>query len=217
MRDSFVFYRSFSIQLRKLNPEQFKKVMEAIFDYALDGIEFEESNSVESIIFGLIKPQLEANNKRYENGCRGGRPKQNGETKQKPNHNQTITKVKPNENDNENVNDKSQKKEEIKKKKGNAQTLFFKEFPSVVFDNYDRNVLAELSEDDWLTIIEQFKKSEWLRKNVKTVSTLCRLSTRILAGQYAPFEKTDGDGITDKERAENIRRFEEMFGADAGY
>ena len=92
MRDSFVFYRSYAAQLRKLNPEQFKKVMETIFDYALDGIEVEDDNSVESIIFGLIKPQLEANNKRYENGCRGGRPKQNDETKPKPNKNQTITK-----------------------------------------------------------------------------------------------------------------------------
>ena len=64
-------------------------------------------------MFILVKPQIIANNKRYENGCGGGRPKKeekknkktNGFKNKKPKHNQSITKVKPNENVNENDND----------------------------------------------------------------------------------------------------------------
>lgn len=67
--------------------------MKAIFDYALEGAEG-ELGVIESVIFGLIKPQLDANNVRYENGKKGGRPKTETEAK----GNQTETNNKPNEN-----------------------------------------------------------------------------------------------------------------------
>lgn len=97
----------------------------------------------------------------------------------------------------------------------NAQGRFFKEFPSVVFDNYDASVLAELTEADWETIAEQFRKSDWLKKNVKTMSMLCRLSARIVAGAYAPFEKVQteqDEDLSEDERRENAKWFEETFG-----
>ena len=97
----------------------------------------------------------------------------------------------------------------------NAQGRFFKEFPSVVFDNYDASVLAELTEEDWETIAEQFRKSDWLKKNVKTMSMLCRLSARIVAGAYAPFEKVQteqDEDLSEDERRENAKWFEETFG-----
>ena len=61
-------------------------------------------------IFKLIRPQVDANNKKYENGKKGGRPansaddKNQDETKPKPNDNQSETKPKRNVNDNDNVN-----------------------------------------------------------------------------------------------------------------
>ena len=90
MRESFIFYKSYADQLRKLPDEQFATIMKAIFDYALEGAEG-ELGVIESVIFGLIKPQLDANNTRYENGkkggefgSKGGRPKNPTETPNKP-------------------------------------------------------------------------------------------------------------------------------------
>ena len=109
-RDSFIFYRSFMEALSELNDEQYAKVFRAITKFALDGKEL-KLTGIEKVIFQLIKPQLIANQKRYDNGCKGGRkstktePNDNqNETETQPNKNQTITKTKPNENDNVNVN-----------------------------------------------------------------------------------------------------------------
>lgn len=97
----------------------------------------------------------------------------------------------------------------------NAQGRFFKEFPGVVFDNYDASILAELTEEDWETIAAQFRASEWLQKNVKTMSMLCRMASRIIAGQYAPFEKmqTEQDeNLSEDERRENAEWYDKTFG-----
>lgn len=138
MRDSFVFYRSFAESVKNLPPEEYKKVMQSILDYALDGKEPEQSG-IEYTVFCLVKPQIDANNKRYENGRKGGRPQEQNQTKTKanqnvtkvePNNNQTITKPKPNNNQtvttpepnvyvnvNDNVNAKKKKDTSVSKEK----------------------------------------------------------------------------------------------------
>ena len=93
MRDSFVFYRSFADAIAGLPPEEYKKVMQAIIGYALDGTE-PTAGGIEYTVFCLVKPQIDANNKRYENGKKGGRPI----TKQEPSNNQDVTKKKPSNN-----------------------------------------------------------------------------------------------------------------------
>lgn len=129
-RDSFLFYRSFMEALEDLNDKQYAKVMRAITKFALDGEEIALSG-VEKVIFTLTKPQIIANNKRYENGCRGGRNSTKEEAKQgqndtelQPNDNQTATKAKPNcnqdetnltPNENVNVNDNVNVKDNNKK------------------------------------------------------------------------------------------------------
>ena len=71
MKDSFVFYRSFKESLSDL-PDGDKLIMyEAISDYALDRSEPNLSGFPKAL-FSLIKPQLEANWKRFENGKKGG-------------------------------------------------------------------------------------------------------------------------------------------------
>jgi hypothetical protein len=92
-RDSFIFYRSFSESIRELDPGVRCECYEAIVNYALDGAE-PNADGVVMAMFRAFKPQIDANNKRYENGKKGGRPK----TEPKPNQNQTITKPKPNDN-----------------------------------------------------------------------------------------------------------------------
>lgn len=106
MRDSLVFYRSFYESVAELSDDDRLKVYDALFQYALDGEEPSLSGAPLAI-FKLMRPQVDANNRKYENGKKGGRPKVNSnqsKTKAKPNNNQIKTKPKPNDNDNDNVN-----------------------------------------------------------------------------------------------------------------
>ena len=104
MRESFIFYRSFFEAAETLKSKDKLKLFETICDYALNGAE-PDLEGAPAGMFKLLKPQIDANNRRFENGSKGGRPKKNQtETKTKPNNNQTETKAKRNNNDNVNVN-----------------------------------------------------------------------------------------------------------------
>lgn len=105
-RDSFIFYRSFLDALNVLPEKEQTQVLMALLNYALNGIEV-DANSINPIAFGffsLMKPQIDANNKRFENGKKGGKkPKNQSQNKAKnnPDGNQTQTETKPNSNQNE--------------------------------------------------------------------------------------------------------------------
>lgn len=99
MRDSFIFYRSFFESFDGLSKKDKLLLFDAICNYALNDIE-PELNGVPLAMFKLLKPQVDANTRRYENGCKGGRPRK---TETKPKQNQKETK--PKRNDNVNVND----------------------------------------------------------------------------------------------------------------
>jgi len=139
-RDSFIFYRSFYEAIKELPDEEKGRVYNAIFMYALDG-EFAQLSGVEKAIFTLVKPQIDANQRRYENGSKGaeygklgGRPSNKEkhlenpkETPKKPLENPKLTpNVNVNVNENDNVNDKDilggvvtpQPPKEVKNKKG---------------------------------------------------------------------------------------------------
>ena len=73
-RESFVFYRSFAEVMNELSDEDAGKLIKIISAFALDG-SVPELSGMLSVCFKLIKPQIEANNKKYLNGCKGGRPK----------------------------------------------------------------------------------------------------------------------------------------------
>lgn len=125
MRDSFLFYRSFYEAIKDLEPEDRMKVYDAICEYALDGTE-PELSGVASAMFKMAKPQVDANNKRYENGKKGGRPAKEetkteashnqNETKAKPRRNQDETKVKPNVNQGETKTEPNPNQNETKTK-----------------------------------------------------------------------------------------------------
>ena len=90
-RDSVVIYRSFVQAANRLSKKEKLKFYEAIFNYALDGQEPEEDGPFMAV-FLMAKPIVDTNNRKFENGKKGGRPKK---TKPKPNHNQDETKPKP--------------------------------------------------------------------------------------------------------------------------
>ncbi len=72
-RESFVFYRSFYDAIKDLPDEESLCLFQIICKYALYGEE-PDVNGVGRAMFTLIRPQIDANNRKYINGKKGGRP-----------------------------------------------------------------------------------------------------------------------------------------------
>ena len=113
-RDSFIFYRSFFEATKPLSQEQKAELFDAICGYALDNNCPNENSPIVTAMFSLIKPQLDANYKRFLNGTKGAKIKQEL-SKAKANTKQTLSKPKANVNvnvecnnvnDNDNINEK---------------------------------------------------------------------------------------------------------------
>jgi hypothetical protein len=100
-KESFVFYRSFIEAIRTLPETDQLKVFNSIADFALDQKEPELEGTIKGF-WMLIKPNIEANNKRYENGKKGA---EHGEKGGRPKKEKTPKK--PQENPNETPNPKN--------------------------------------------------------------------------------------------------------------
>jgi len=136
-RNSFVFYSSFFEAIETLPDASYLRLSKAIAKYALYGEEPTNLQGYEKNIFVLIKPQIDANNKRYEDGKKGkeygkkgGRPRKNptgvidknptGDKTETPNDNVNVN-VNVNVNDNDNVNDNADKNEVDNQEKQNKK------------------------------------------------------------------------------------------------
>ena len=123
-RESFVFYRSFYYSIERLPDDVQLALFRAVVRYGLDqgspdfsGVS--QQPFVEAIFAG-IRPQLDANYKRFLNGNGGGCPQGikkpsmigNQNASKKQNRNETETKPNVNDNDNENENENKRKKPE---------------------------------------------------------------------------------------------------------
>lgn len=105
-KDSFVFYRSFFTAIDRLPTEAQAEVYRAIALYGLDHSEPANLSPVAAIMWDLIKPQLDANWKRFENGKKGGAPRGNSNARKYPKTTEKQPKnnlKQPNVNDNVNV------------------------------------------------------------------------------------------------------------------
>lgn len=111
MRDAVVFYKSFFESIGELSPENALNIYNAIFRYAFYD-EDPELSGVERAIFTIIKPQIDANNRRYENGKKGGRPSKNTENTKDENKNHRFNNSKTS-----GFNDKKPKEKENDKDK----------------------------------------------------------------------------------------------------
>lgn len=109
MRDSTIIYRSFYESIKELPKENQAEIWGAIFEYSLNFTEV-ELTGINKTVFTLIKPQLDANIKRYKNGLEPktkpqiSKPKAKGKqvkSKGEANANENLN---PNENENKNLN-----------------------------------------------------------------------------------------------------------------
>ena len=120
---SFVMYDSFMSAMKHLSDAEFRECMLKISDYALDGVDEESSSPMVNVIMELVKPNLDAANKRYdacvENGKKGaeygklgGAPKGNQNARKKQPLN---VDVEENVNNDVNLNEKEKDNVEVNK------------------------------------------------------------------------------------------------------
>jgi hypothetical protein len=100
-RDTFIFYRSFYEAIIELPEENRCEIFNAIADYSLN---FKDPNlsGISKTVWILIKPQLDANNKRFLNGKKP-KTKRKTEAKQKQKESKTEANNNNNNNNNNNV------------------------------------------------------------------------------------------------------------------
>lgn len=122
MRDSMIFYRSFYEAIKDLPLENQGEIYNAVFSYGLD---FKEPNlnGISKVVWTLIKPQVDANIRKYNNGTKE-KKKQNRsktEAKQKQNRSKAEANVNDNVNDNDNQNDKENDNKSLVDKKSTTK------------------------------------------------------------------------------------------------
>ena len=170
-RESMVFYRSFWEAIKELDQETQLKVYDAIFEYALNLNEI-QLEGVAKTVFTLIKPQLDANLQRYQNGkkgaehgvqgaeygVQGGRPPKEEnpeeppknppmEGSEKPPKNPPNVNVNVNDNDNGNGNGNGNgNKGAVLMKNSNVKDLesFKKAFEGSGYEKYDLSHYPEI-------------------------------------------------------------------------
>ena len=102
-KDSFIVYRSFYIGLSALKNKDRLQLYDAIFEYALNSKEIDLKPLPEAM-FHMIKPQLQANHRKFLNGKKGGQATKDLWAKQGQVEGQNNSKVIANVNVNDNVN-----------------------------------------------------------------------------------------------------------------
>jgi len=129
IRDSFIFYRSFYQSAKKLPKEDKAELFDAICAYALDS-ELVELSVVPEAIFTVIRPNLDANRRKWENGCKEKKKPSEVEAKEEQeiskteaNDKQTISKPEGNVDVNVNVNEECKLKSKSESKRFTPPTL----------------------------------------------------------------------------------------------
>ena len=96
------FYAEWLTAVKSLPTAMQADVLLAILEYGLNGVDTCSEGSIESAILAFIKPQIDINNQRFENGKKGaefgklgGRPRK---TPKKPQENPEETPRKPQNN-----------------------------------------------------------------------------------------------------------------------
>jgi hypothetical protein len=101
MRDTMIIYRSFFEAIKELPKDNQAEVWNAVYELGLNG-NVVELNGLSKTIFLLIKPQIEANLKRFNNGKKPKVKQSESKTEAKPK--QELSEVEANNNNNKNNN-----------------------------------------------------------------------------------------------------------------
>lgn len=104
MRDSMIFYRSFYESLDGMTETTKAQVYDAIFIYGLDFKEPTFTDAMAKSLFTLIKPQIDANVKKYHNGKKPKLKQEISKTEAKDKQVESKTEANVNVNDNVNEN-----------------------------------------------------------------------------------------------------------------
>jgi len=160
-RESLIFYRSFFEAIKELPSDQQWEVYNAMFEYALNFKEI-DLTWIPKVVFTLIKPQLEANRKKYLNGKKAKR-KQNG-SKTEAKQQQAESKTEGNVNDNVNKNVKYIKEyEDFILKNKNITSVILKTFfalwykPNEKLDDFRTWVQERIIDNHNIESIESFE------------------------------------------------------------
>ena len=151
MRYSFIFYKSFYEAIHDLDFDDQVLLYDAICRKSL----YDEDSYLEGIagtLYKLIEPQLEANNIRYENGKKGGRPnkKTDGFENEKTDG---FENEKPNKHVNVNVNDI---------KENNIKEKVTKRFIPPSKDDVDKYIQDKGLNVDGQQFYEYFTEGGWV-------------------------------------------------------
>lgn len=146
MRESYTFYRSFIEGLRDVDDATFRRLIESISRYALDDIE-PELSGLEYGMYASWKANVDASNKRRENGKLGGRP-----SKEEP----MVTEEKPM------VTDEKPNKKENKKEKENKTTKEKKKFTPPSFEEVEAYCKERNSPVNPKDFFDYFDTGHWI-------------------------------------------------------
>lgn len=192
MRDSVLFYRSFYESMKNIPDDDRLKVYDAIMEYSMNDIA-PVLDGVSLAIFLLVKPQIDANNKRYVSGCK---PKKKQDvSKVEANTKQDVSKVEAKE--------KEKEKENVKEK-DNTYTCAFEQLWTAyprkkekarAYKCYKARLTDGFSEDELLLAVKRYaeecKESRTEDKYIKMASTFLSSNTPFVdyLGDYTPPKK----------------------------
>lgn len=186
MRDSVLFYRSFYDALKNIPPDERLKVYDSIMEYSMYDNE-PTLDGVALAIFLLAKPQIDANNKRYANGCRPKKKQNDTEEEAKQKQDGSKTEAKEKEKEKDNVKEKDNKYScafealwaayPRKKEKANA------------YKCYKARLADGFSEDELMTAVKRYADECKARS---TEARYIKLGATFL-GTNTPFQDYLGD------------------------
>lgn len=176
MRDSVVFYRSFYDAIKNIPEADQLKSYTAIMEYAMNDVQ-PEIDGIALAIFLLVKPQIDANNKRYENGkkpkVKQAVSKSEASCKQNTSKSEANVNVKENEKENVNVKENDKTYSYVFEELWKAYPR--KKEKSAAYKAYKATLNKGFSEDELMTAVKRYaeecKKEQRDSRYIKLCST----------------------------------------------